>query len=106
MAKRVIKDGRIKEIIKNISDDFRFSNEMTDKAMLFYNAESAGVIKGRDIDDMIEYVETGLVELANNIAWKQQFLNENAGIDEMKLLDNMKTIEEEYIDLLAFLKKK
>lgn len=54
---------------------------------------------------MIEYVETGLIELSNNIAWKQQFLNENDGIDEMKLLDNMKTIKEEYIDLLSFLKK-
>ncbi len=105
MAKRVVKDERIKTIIKNIAEDFRFTQEMTDKAMLFYNAESAGVIKGRDIDDMIEYIETGLVELANSIAWKQQFLNENAGIDEMKLLDNMKTIEEEYIDLLSFLKK-
>jgi hypothetical protein len=63
------------------------------------------VIKGREIEDMIEYVETGLIELSNNIAWKQQFLNENDGIDEMKLLDNMKTIKEEYIDLLSFLKK-
>jgi hypothetical protein len=105
MAKRVIKDERIKIIIKNIAADFRFTQEMSDKAMLFYNAESSGIIKGRDIEDMIEYVETGLLELANNIAWKQQFLNENAGIDEMKLLDNMKTIEEEYIDLLSFLKK-
>ena len=105
MAKRVIKDERIKIIIKSIAADFRFTQEMSDKAMLFYNAESSGIIKGRDIEDMIEYVETGLLELANNIAWKQQFLNENAGIDEMKLLDNMKTIEEEYIDLLSFLKK-
>lgn len=105
MAKRVVKDERIKTIIKNIAADFRFTQEMTDKAMLFYNAESSGVIKGRDIEEMIEYVETGLIELVNNIAWKQQFLNENAGIDEMKLLDNMKTIEEEYIDLLSFLKK-
>jgi hypothetical protein len=105
MAKRVIKDERIKTIIKNIASDFRFTQEMSDKAMLFYNAESSGVIKGREIEDMIEYVETGLIELGNNIAWKQQFLNENDGIDEMKLLDNMKTIEEEYIDLLSFLKK-
>jgi hypothetical protein len=105
MAKRVIKDERIKIIIKNIASDFRFAQETSDKAMLFYNAESSGVIKGREIEDMIEYVETGLIELSNNIAWKQQFLNENDGIDEMKLLDNMKTIKEEYIDLLSFLKK-
>jgi hypothetical protein len=42
MAKRVIKDERIKIIIKNIASDFRFAQETSDKAMLFYNAENSG----------------------------------------------------------------
>jgi hypothetical protein len=105
MAKRIIKDERIKEIIKNIAADFRFSQEMDDKAMMFYNAERTGVLRGKEIDDMIEYVETGLEELKNNIQWRQEFLGQNAEIGEMKMLENLKTIEEEYIDLLAFLKK-
>jgi hypothetical protein len=105
MAKRIIKSDRIKQIIKNIAEDFRFSNEMGDYALLFYKAETQGVITGKEIDDMIEYVTTGLEELNSDIAWRQQYLAENPGTDEMKMLDTMKTIEEEYRDLLEFLKK-
>ncbi len=105
MAKRIIKDERIKTIIKNIAEDFRFSQEMGDYALLFYKADSEGVISGKAIDEMIEYVETGLEELKSNIEWRQQFLSENGEIGEMKMLENLKTIEEEYIDLLKFLKK-
>ncbi len=104
MAKRIIKSERIKTIIKNIAADFRFSNEMGDYALLFYKAETQGVINGKEIDDMIEYVTTGLEELKNNIQWRQEYLAENAGADEMKMMENLKTIEEEYIDLLEFLK--
>jgi hypothetical protein len=105
MAKRIIKSDRIKQIIKNIAEDFRFSNEMGDYALLFYKAETQGVITGKEIDDMIEYVTTGLEELNSDIAWRQQYLAENPKTDEMKMLDTMKTIEEEYRDLLEFLKK-
>ena len=35
-----------------------------------------------------------------------EFLKENAGIDEIKMLQNMKTIEEEYLELKEFLEKK
>ncbi|MDX1295115.1 MAG: hypothetical protein R3302_02540 [Sulfurimonadaceae bacterium] len=104
MAKRIIKSERIKTIIKNIAADFRFSNEMGDYALLFYKAETQGVINGKEIDDMIEYVTTGLEELKNNIQWRQEYLADNPGTDEMKMLDNLKTIEEEYVDLLEFLK--
>ena len=105
MAKRIIKTERIKTIINNIAEDFRFSNEMGDYALLFYKAQTQGVVSGKDIDDMIEYVTTGLEELKNNIEWRQEYLAENAGADEMKMLENLKTIEEEYVDLLAFLNK-
>jgi len=105
MAKREFKNKRIKEIIKNIAEDFRYSNEMGEYALLFYKAHSQGIIQGAEIDQMLEYVTTGLDELSRSIEWRQEFLQENAGIDEMKMLENMKTIEEEYIELQKFLKK-
>lgn len=105
MAKRIFKSDRLKQIIGNIAEDFRFSNEMGDYALLFYKAQSQGMISGNEIDDMIEYVKTGLEELQNDMQWRQQYLAENPGTDEMKMLDTMKTIEEEYRDLLEFLEK-
>ncbi|MBU0721415.1 hypothetical protein KJ877_08735 [bacterium] len=105
MAKREFKNKRLKEIIKNIADDFRYSNEMGEYALLFYKADSSGAINGTEIEQMLEYVTTGLDELSKNIQWREEFLNENAGVDEMKMLQNMKTIEEEYLELQNFLKK-
>jgi len=104
MAKRIIKTDRIKQIVKNIADDFRFSQEMDEYALLFYAVDESKELHGAQIESMKEYVSTGLKELKDNISWRQEFLSENGGIDEMKMLDNLKTIEEEYIDLLAFLK--
>lgn len=104
MAKRIFKSERIKTIIKNIADDFRFSQEIDEHALLFYKADTEGAISGKEIDDMIYYVTTGLEELKNSIRWRQEYLSENTGMDEIKLLENMKTIEEEYIELLRFLK--
>ena len=104
MAKRIIKEGRIKQVVKNIAEDFRYSGETDDYALLFYKADTQGEINGKEIDEMTEYVTTGLAELKDNIAWRQQYLSENEGADEMKMLDNLKTIEEEYNDLLIFLK--
>ncbi|MCD6259636.1 MAG: hypothetical protein J7J31_08565 [Helicobacteraceae bacterium] len=105
MAKREFKNKRIKQIIKNIAEDFRYSNEMGEYALLFYKADSNGMINGAEIDQMLEYVTTGLEELSKNIEWREEFLKENAGVDELKMLQNMKTIEEEYIELRDFLKK-
>lgn len=104
MAKRIFKSERIKSIIKNIADDFRFSQEIDEHALLFYKADTEGAISGKDIDDMNYYLTTGLEELKNNIQWRQEYLSENAGMDEIKLLENMKTIEEEYVELQEFLK--
>ena len=106
MAKRVIKDERIKQIIHNIAEDFRFSGEADGFALLFYRVDSEGVIRGKDIDDMLEYVTTGLSELQNNITWREEFISENRGYDEIKMLENLKTIEDEYIELQNFLVKK
>ncbi|MBU1659655.1 hypothetical protein KKG72_11500 [bacterium] len=105
MAKREFKNKRMKEVIKNIADDFRYSGEMNEYALLFYKADTTGIINGTEIDKMFEYVTTGLEELSKNIQWREEFLQDNAGIDEIKMLQNMKTIEEEYIELKDFLKK-
>lgn len=103
MAKRIIKDERIKVIVHNIAEDFRFSQETGDYALLFYKADTEGIIRGADIDQMIEYLSTGLSELRDNIQWRREFLSENPGIDEMRMLENLGVIEKEYIDLLEFL---
>lgn len=105
MAKRIIKDPRIKEIIKNIAQDFRHSNELDDYALLFYKYENEDKITGGDIDKMIEYCTTGLTELHKDLAWRQEYLSENPNMNEARLLENMFTIEQEYKELLAFLQK-
>lgn len=105
MAKRVIKDERIKTIVRNIAEDFRFSHETGDFALLFYRADTEGIVRGADIDTMIEYLTTGLSELQQNIEWRREFLSDNPGIDEMRMLENLGVIEKEYIDLLEFLRK-
>ncbi|MDD2839409.1 hypothetical protein [Sulfuricurvum sp.] len=104
MAKRVIKDERIKVIIHNIAEDFRFSHETGDYALLFYKADTEGIVRGSDIESMIEYLTTGLSELQDNIQWRREFLNENTGIDEMRMLENLSVIEKEYLELLEFLR--
>jgi hypothetical protein len=103
MSKRVIKGERIKAIIHNIAEDFRFSQEMGDYPLLFYKADTEGVIRGGEIDQMIEYLSTGLKELQDNIQWRREFLSENPGVDEMRMLESLSVIEKEYIELLEFL---
>jgi len=105
MAKRVVKSERIKAIIKNIAEDFRFSGEVSEYALLFYKADTEGVINGSEIDTMVEYVSTGLDELKDSIEWRSEYLDENPRADEMRMLETLKTIEEEYTELLDFLKK-
>jgi len=104
MSKRVIKGERIKAIIHNIAEDFRFSGEMGDFPLLFYKADTEGVLRGSEIDQMVEYLTTGLKELQDNIQWRREFLSENPGIDEIRMLDSLSGIEKEYIELLEFLK--
>lgn len=104
MAKRVIKDERIKAIVHNIAEDFRFSHETGDYALLFYKADTEGIIRGADIDTMIEYLTTGLSELQDNIQWRREFLSENPEVDEIRMLENLGVIEKEYIELLEFLR--
>ncbi|MDO9207605.1 MAG: hypothetical protein Q7T91_05080 [Sulfuricurvum sp.] len=104
MSKRVIKGERIKAIIHNIAEDFRFSGEMGDFPLLFYKADTEGVLRGTEIDQMVEYLTTGLKELQDNIQWRREFLSENPGIDEIRMLDSLSGIEKEYIELLEFLR--
>ena len=103
MAKRIVKDQKVKEAIRNIAEDFRYSNELGDIARMFYTADTEGVVRGGDIEKMKEYVETGLVELKQQIAWKEEFLQENPHADEARIVQNMKAIEEEYTLISEFL---
>lgn len=103
MAKRIIKDPRIKEIIKNIAADFRYTNELGEYALLFYKYENDDTIRGVDIDKMIEYVTVSMSELQNDLAWRQEHLTANPHHSEAKVLENMFIIEQEYRELLAFL---
>ena len=103
MAKRVIKSDRIREIIKNISADFRHTNELGDYALLFYKCENDDTIRGADIDMMLEYVMTSMAELKNDLAWRQEHLATNPQHSETRVLETMFTIEQEYKELLEFL---
>lgn len=103
MSKRIIKSERIKGIIHDIAEDFRFSHEMGEYALLFYKADTQGIIKGVEIDQMVEYLATGLKELQDNMKWRREFLSDNPQIDEVRMLENLGIIEQEYKDLLAFL---
>jgi len=103
MSKRIIKEERIKTIVHNIAEDFRFSGEMGDFPLLFYKADTQGILRGAEIDQMIEYLSTGLKELQDNIQWRKEFLSENPAIEEMRMLESLSVIEQEYIELLAFL---
>ncbi len=104
MSKRIIKEERIKTIVHNIAEDFRFSGEMGDFPLLFYKADTQGILRGAEIDQMIEYLSTGLKELQDNIQWRKEFLSENPAIEEMRMLESLSVIEQEYIELLAFLR--
>lgn len=103
MSKRIIKGERIKAIIHDIAEDFRFSNETGDYALLFYEADAQGVIRGTQITMMIEYLRTGLKELQDNMQWRREFLNDNPHMDETRMLENLGVIEKEYLELLEFL---
>ncbi|MDP1783921.1 MAG: hypothetical protein Q8K81_00665 [Sulfuricurvum sp.] len=104
MSKRIIKGERIKAIIHDIAEDFRFSHETGDYALLFYKADTEGLVRGTEIDEMVEYLTTGLKELQDNIQWRREFLSDNPQIDEVRMLENLGVIEKEYIELLEFLR--
>lgn len=103
MSKRIIKGERIKAIIHDIAEDFRFSHETGDYALLFYKADTQGVVKGAEINQMIDYLTTGLKELRDNMQWRREFLSDNPQMDEVRMLENLGIIEKEYIELLEFL---
>lgn len=104
MSKRIIKGERIKAIIHDIAEDFRFSHETGDYALLFYKADTQGIVKGAEITQMVDYLTTGLKELRDNMQWRREFLNDNPQIDEVRMLENLGVIEQEYVELLEFLR--
>jgi hypothetical protein len=108
MAKRVFKKDSVKEAVKNIANDFRYSNDVSEYALLFYKADKDSEVRGEDIDKMIEYVEIGLKELEaefQNLQWRSEFMSDNPSADEIQIISNLQTIESEYKTLLEFLKK-
>ena len=86
MSKRVIKGEGLKRsftILRKIfvsQGDGRFP-------LLFYKADTEGLLRGAEIDQMVEYLTTGLKELQDNIQWRREFLSENAEISEIKMLE-------------------
>ena len=99
MSKRVFKKDKVKSAVKNIAEDFRFSNDISESALIFYKADKDGEVRGEDIDKMVTYLETGLKELEvefKNLEWRKEFIKDNPTADEIKLIDNLKTIESEY----------
>lgn len=107
MSKKVFKKESLKGAIKNIATDFRYSNDLSDSALIFYKADTDGELRGGDIEKMVEYLETGLTELKaefKNLEWRRGFIQDNPTADEIKVIDNLKTIESEYQLILEFLK--
>lgn len=78
---------------------------MDEYALLFYKADNDGMISDTQIAKMLEYVTTGLDELSKNIKWREKFLKDKSGIETIKMIQNMKAIEEEYTELKEFLKE-
>jgi hypothetical protein len=106
LAKKVFKKDGIKKAIKNIADDFRYSNDMSKYALLFYKVDKDGEVRGSDIDTMREYIQTGLEELEKEfqtLEWRAEQMESGAN-DEIALIENLRTIEEEYLLLRDFLK--
>jgi hypothetical protein len=102
MSKKVIKDEKIYEILKNIAEDFRYSNELAEIPLMFYKIEQERVIRGNDIDKVIDYCTTGIDKLSNphEVA---SYYDENVGIDKAKLDANLAVFRNEYETLLHFL---
>ena len=107
MAKKVFKKDKVKSAIKNIAEDFRYSNDLSDSALIFYKADKDGELRGEDIGKMVEYLETGLKELEiefKNLEWRRGFIKDNPTVDEIKIIDNLKTIKSEYLVILEAIK--
>jgi hypothetical protein len=98
-----IQNERILEIIHNIAEDFRFSGEHEKYAQLFYAMDIEQYVDKRMHTDALEYIQTSKKELKNSIAWQEQFQNENPEIPHDKMLDTMKTIEQEYNEIETYL---
>jgi hypothetical protein len=107
LSKRVFKKEVVKKAVKNIANDFRYSNDLSDYAQLFYRADRDGEISGGDIDLMIEYIETGLKELEKefqHLQWRHEFMHNNPTADEIQVIENLKAIKTEYSLILKLLK--
>ena len=107
MSKKVFKKDVVKNAIKNIAEDFRYSNDLSSSALIFYKADKDGKLQGEDITKMVEYLETGLKELKiefQKLEWRRDFMKDNPTVDEIKVVDNLKIIESEYLTILETLK--
>lgn len=100
-----ITDPAVAQAIANIAEDFRFSGELAEIPMMFYRIEAEGEIQDDHCPLLIEYLETGLAELERDLAWRREFLDQNAVIGEARMTQTLQTIGEEYRAVLKFLKR-
>jgi len=109
MAKIILKKAKVKDAIHNIAQDFRFSGDVSESALMFYKADTDGELRGQNtIDKMVEYLETGLTQLKEDymsLIWRKGYLDDNPSADEIKVIDNLQTIEKEYVLILADIQK-
>ncbi|WP_353662149.1 hypothetical protein [Hydrogenimonas sp. SS33] len=100
-----IEDEKVAKIIQNIAEDFRYSGEYEKYAQLFYAVDATGTINDKAYEDMMEYLQTSLQELRKDLNWRKEFLGENPQVEEQRLTETMKTIEQEYLTLIDYLEK-
>jgi hypothetical protein len=98
-----IDNPRIREIIHNIAEDFRFSSEHEKYAQLFYAMDIEQYIDKKMHHDALEYIQTSKKELKESIDWQEKFMQNNPQVDKDKMLHTMKTIEKEYKELETYL---
>jgi len=103
IKKTHITDKNIRVVIKNIAEDFRYTNETDDYALLFYKIDTSGLFDQDEKKQMEEYCTTGLEELQNDPLWKKSLLDENPSFQEEHVLKNMRVIKAEYEMLLNYL---
>ncbi len=98
-----VTDFRIQQIIHNIADDFRFSSKHEKYAPFFYAVDGTHEINKQNYKGIIEYIIIAKKNIKKDITWKQKLVDENSKSEDQKLLQIMKTMEQELDELYDFL---
>jgi endonuclease IV len=100
-----LKNKKLKKVFNNISEDFKFSNDVGEYALLFYKIDTAGHIEEDDLPKVKEYVTTGL-ENQPSQAEVDEYLQSNPNVPREQVENNIQAIKEEYEYLLEFIESK